>query len=410
MCPVGPNLALVGTRTGLTTGVRRSDVLLTGTLLAVSLVQVVWVQPIQTLWFLPSSWFGPLFAVVSVLPLAWRRARPVAAAVVGSSPWWIPTDAFLFVGYVCAVLLFFSLGRWSQSLGRSLLACAWAMATGTFGFLAIEQAENRLIHLLLDLDVQRVAELRLPGAEALLGILGFWLLVLGPFAVGRFLAAQDHEAEERIASEREAVRREAVDEERARIVRELHDVVGHEVTLMSIQSEAAAQALELAPERAAGPVAAVRETAHRATRELRAILDLLGDGELGVAPDGRGLAELTDRAARLGIANSLVVTGEPWPDAPRHWLAVNRIVQECLTNAGKHAPGEKVDVVVAWSDEGVLVRITNPFSGASHLGSGHGVPGMVERARLLGGTLSATRVDGRFEVAAWLPVPEEGQR
>ncbi|MEU5945962.1 histidine kinase [Micromonospora sp. NPDC047465] len=398
-------------RAGLTKGVRRSDALLTGALLTVSLVQVLWIQPIGSLWLTNSTWIGPAFAVVSVVPLAWRRARPVAAAVVGSSLWWMPTDAFLFLGYVCAVLLFFSLGRWATSLRRGCLACAWAITTGTFGWLAIEHAENRLIHLVLDIDVQqRAAELRIPGAETLLGILGFWLIVLVPYAVGRFMVTKDREAEQRIAAEREAARREAVEEERARIVRELHDVVGHEVTLMSIQSEAAAQALALAPERAAGPIAAVRETAHKASRELRAILDLLGDEELAVAPDGRGLAELTDRAARLGIANSLLVTGEPWVDAPRHWLAVNRIVQECLTNAGKHAPGEKVDITLEWRDEGVRVRVGNLSVAEPRVGLGHGIPGMTERARVLGGTLDAAHVDGRFEVTAWLPAAGKEQR
>lgn len=397
---------------GLTKGVRRSDFLLTGALLAVSLVQVLWIRPVPSLWIPGSSWFGPVVAVVSVLPLAWRRIRPATAAVVGSAVWWIPTDGFLVLGYVCAVLLFFSLGRWSTSLRNQCLACLWAITSGTFGLLAIEQAKSSIVHLLLEADVRRqVAELSVPGAETLLAILGLWLVVLVPYAVGHLMAAQDREAEQRIAAEREAARRDAVEEERTRIVRELHDVVGHEVTLMSIQSEAAAQALALAPDRAAGPIAAVRETAHRASRELRAILDLLGDGELAVVPDGRGLAELADRAARLGIANSLVVTGEPWVDAPQHWLAVNRIVQECLTNAGKHAPGEEVDVTLKWSEEGVLVRVTNPSSRTEPgIGSGHGVPGMAERARLLGGTLDAAHVDGRFEVTAWLPAFRKAQR
>jgi signal transduction histidine kinase len=394
---------------GVAKGVRRSDVVLAGALLAVSVVQVLWIRPIQGLWLPDSGWFGLLLTGASVLPVAWRRVRPVTAAVVGSSLWWVPTDGFLFVGYVCAVLLFFALGRWAESRRVGLLACAWGLASGTFAFVAIDHAQNALVHLFLDIDVERVAVLKVPGAETTLGIAGFWLIVLVPFGIGRFVAAQNHAAREHIASEREAVRREAVEEERARIVRELHDVVGHEVTLMSIQSEAAAQALQLAPERAAEPIAAVRETAHRATRELRAILDLLGDGDLGVAPDQRGLAELTDRAARLGIANTLVVTGDPWPDAPRHWLAVNRIVQECLTNAGKHAPGEKVEVVVDWSHEGVRVRVANPFSAEPSLDAGHGLPGMVERARLLGGTLETFDSDGRFEVRAWLPAPEEAR-
>ena len=392
-------------------GVRRADALLAGSFLSMSLVQVLWIQPVHSLWFPDVSWFGPVFAVVSVLPLAWRRTHPVAAAVVGSSLWWVPTDAFLFLGYVCVVVLFFSVGRWSAGLRKGILACAWALVSGTAGMLAIEHEQNRLVPLLFDVDVRnQVAELRVPGVDAFLGVLGFWLLVLGPYAVGRFLLLQDRKAERRIVAEREEARRSAVEEERARIVRELHDVVGHEVTLMSIQSEAAAQALVHAPDRASGPIAAVRETAHRASRELRAMLDLLGDSELAVAPDGRGLAELADRSARLGIPNELIVTGRPWADAPRHWLAVNRIVQESLTNAGKHARGETVGVVLDWSDEGVLVRATNPSQGKDPIASGHGVPGMAERARLLGGTLTAGHVGGRFEVTAWLPALGETQR
>ncbi|QIK74587.1 sensor histidine kinase [Nocardioides piscis] len=379
----------------------RPDALLAAVFVLGSLAQVVWLQPVRPLSSPSNDWFGPVLAVVSMLPLAWRRSRPAVAAILGSSLWWVPTDAFLLLGYVAAIILFYSLGRWCRSLRRGLLACGWALTSGTLGILAIEQ-EIGLADLLLGGDARRIGE-ELPGAPTLLGVLGFWLLLLGSFTVGRWLAHQDRASDRRVAEEREAAGREAASSERARIVRELHDVVGHEVTLMSIHSEAAAQALELAPDRAAEPIAAVRETAQRAGRELRAILDLLGGGELAVVPDGRGLEELVERAQRLGIANRLEVTGTPWEDAPRHWLAVNRIVQECLTNAGKHAPGERVDVRVDWSPEGVVIRVDNAASAQDDTGPGRGVLGMAERARLLGGTLTAERVEGRFEVVAQLP-------
>lgn len=400
-------------RDGLTGGVRRADVLLAAGVLAVSLVQVL-VQPIETPWIPGSRWFGPVLAAVLVLPLAWRRARPVAAAFVGAGLWWVPTDGFLYLGYVTAVLLFFAVGRRGGSGRPALAVTVWALASGTAGILAIEQADDRLVPLVFDVDLrEQVAALRLPRSDALLSIAGFWLVILVPYGLGRLMAAQQRESDERVVAEREAARRSAVEQERARIVRELHDVVGHEVTLMSIQSEAATQALQLAPERAAGPIEAVRETAHRASRELRAILDLLGDGDLPVVPDERGLQELADRAARLGIANRLTVVGAPWTDAPRHWLAVNRIVQECLTNAGRHAAGEKVDLHLEWSAAGVRVRATNPAPartpGAPRPDLGRGLPGMEERARSLGGTLDAAHVDGRFEVTAWLPA-QEGPR
>ncbi|HET9996029.1 MAG TPA: histidine kinase, partial [Nocardioides sp.] len=363
-------------RSAITAGVRQSDVILTAALLALSLVQVLWVQPLGSLPVSLLVTFG------AVLPLAWRRARPVLAAFIGTAAWLVPTEAFLFVGFVVAILLFFSVGRWAASWPVGALVCAWGLGVGTVGTLQGPE-------------------------EPVAGLFSTWLAVLASYVVGRVMRAQEQEAEERLESEREATRLRAVEEERSRIVSELHDVLGHEVTLIAIQSEAASQALALAPAQAARPVAAVRETAQRASRELRAILGLLGQGELPVATDERGLSELTDRAARLGIPSSVTLTGTPWPDAPQHWLAVNRIVQECLTNAGKHAPGEKVDVLVDWTDDAVHVRVTNPAPAPSSEASGMGLPGLTERARLLGGTLDADHDGARFTVTARLPATTE---
>lgn len=367
----------MGIRAALTGGVRRRDVALTGGLIAISVAQVLWIQPLtgNPLVDLPltACW---------VLPLMWRRAHPVAAAAAWSAAIWVPVEAFLFVGYVVAVLLFYSVGRWARGQVAGGLVCALGIATGSVGTL-------------------------LGPEEPVAGLLSAWLVVLAPYGFGLLMRSEEHAADTRLRAEREAARMRAVDEERARIVRELHDVVGHEVTLMSIQSEAAAQALAQAPERAAEPIAAFRETAHRANRELRAILDLLGEGELGVAADGRGLAEVVDRAARLGIPATLIVTGEPWQDAPRHWLAVNRIVQECLTNAGKHTPGETVAVRLDWTADAVRLEVANGASSEPVPGNGLGLPGMAERTRLLGGTLESSYDDGRFTVTACLPAPEK---
>ena len=356
-------------------GVRRSDVVLTAVALLLSLVQVIFLQPLG----------GPVtsvaYTVVAVVPLAWRHARPAAAAFVACSAYWIPTEAYLFLGYVLAILLFLSLGRSRGDWRIGALVAAWGVVSGTVGTVIGDE-------------------------ELVPALFTTWLAILGPYAVGRVMTVQAKEQEAHLRAEREAIRDQAVADERARIVRELHDVVGHEVTLMAIQSEAAAQAITRAPERAVEPIGAVRETAHRANRQLRAILDLLGEAEPVVAPEIRGLTELTDRAARLGIPNTLTVTGEPWPHAPQHWLAVNRIVQECLTNAGKHAPGHPVDLEVAWSAEGVRVRAANPASGPVGT-AGLGLSGMAERARTLGGNVESDHASGVFSVDAWLPAGEE---
>jgi signal transduction histidine kinase len=362
----------------VTAGIRRTDVVLTVVFLAVSVVQVLVLQPLTD-----SLAVDLLLTTCMVLPLIWRRTHPVAAATAWSAAIWVPVDAFLFVGYVVAILLFYSVGRWAGSLLSGGLVCALAIATGTVGTL-------------------------LGPADPTAGLLSWWLVVLAPCGFGLLMRLQEQETGRRLHAEREAARQRAIEEERARIVRELHDVVGHEVTLLSIQSEAAAQALARSPELAGEPMAAVRETAHRANRELRAILHLLGEGEHPATPDGRGLAELVDRADRQGIPAALTVSGQPWRDAPEHWLAVNRIVQESLTNAGRHAPGEKVKVHVDWAADAVRLEVVNATAGAPAPGDGMGLPGMAERARLLGGTFTASAHDGRYTVAACLPAPSEG--
>lgn len=367
----------MGIRAALARGVRGADVVITGVFLVLSVAQVLWIQPLTG-----SPLVDLPLTLCWVLPLMWRRAHPVAAAAAWSAAIWFPVEGYLFGGYVVAILLFYSVGRWAGGMVAGGLVCALAIITGSVGtFLGPE--------------------------EPVPGLLGAWLVVLAPYGFGLLMRAQEREVEARLRTEREAARTRAVEEERARIVRELHDIVGHEVTLMSIQSEAAAQALARDPERAAEPISAVRETAHRANRELRAILDVLGDGEPAVVADARGLAELVERAARLGIPTALTVTGEPWQDAPGHWLAVNRIVQECLTNAGKHAAGETVAVNLNWTAEVVRLNVANSAHAEPVLGNGLGLPGMRERARLLGGTLETSYDDGQFTVTACLPAPEE---
>lgn len=367
----------MGIATRAAQGIRPSDVALTAALLAVSLLQVLTVMPLTD-----SRALSVALTVCWVLPVAWRRAHPEAAALAASAFHWVPVDAFLFLGFVVVILLFYAVGRHARTLTAGLSTCAFAEITTVVGTLLGPED---------------------PIPALLTGTLVIWT----SFGFGLLLRIQEHEAEARLEAERETTRRRAAEEERARIVRELHDVVGHEVTLMSIQSEAAAQALALAPDRAAEPLAAVRETASRANRELRAILELLGDGDHPVAADERGLTELVDRAARLGIPARLHTTGEAWADAPRHWLAVNRIVQECLTNVGKHAPGAPVVVRLAWDDDAVRLEVSNPAPAPPTLATGLGLPGMEERARLLGGSLETSYDTGRFTVTARLPAPSE---
>lgn len=105
----------------------------------------------------------------------------------------------------------------------------------------------------------------------------------------------------------------------------------------------------------------------------------------------------------MGMEVDFTVNGSPWEERPNVWLAVHRIVQESLTNAGRHAPGSPVTVLVNWSAEAVELRVSNPAEGAA-AEHGFGILGMIERVRLLGGEASVgfSRPD-QFEVAVSLP-------
>ncbi len=332
---------------------------------------------------------GVVYTLVSVLPVAWRRTHPALAAVVGAMPWWLPTEGFLYLGYVVAVILFFSLGAWAQDIRRALFAGAWGLAAGTTGTLL--------------------------GPEDEVAVIGTWLVLLGGYAAGRLVRHERARSEKlkeltkRLEIERGHAERSAVAEERARLARELHDVVGHEVTLIAIQSEAAASALRVDPSRATDPIEAIRQTAHRAGAEMRSILGMLDldGGEPPPAPDISGVKEIARRASTLGIDNTLEVHGSPWPNSPNIYLALHRVVQEALTNAGRHAPGSAVDIAINWQSDHVSIRVTNQVTGTVS-GPGYGTRGMHERARLLGGTFDAgARPDGSYVVTMRLPKQDQ---
>ena len=353
----------------------RLDAALALAFIAISLVQVVW-KPIA------ATGLGELYVVGSMLPLAWRRTRPVEAALVSSAFWLIPLDGYPVLGFIVVILQFFGLGSWGEPRTAVAVVTVWASAASVVGTLV--------------------------GPEAPVAAIGGMLAVVAPVLAGRLVRHLRHQNRAladlaaRLREEQRRVEETAVDAERARIAQELHDVVGHEVTLIAIQAEAASSALRLKPDRAAEPVEAIRATAHRTLAEIRGVLDLLAPrGDSGRdAPEG--LPELAHRAEVAGIANSLAVSGEPWPDSAPASLAVNRIVRECLTNAGRHAPGELVELAVTWDPQYVEVRATNRTS-RNGVVPGRGLTGIRHRAELLGGTFRAGVREGRFDVLVSLP-------
>lgn len=355
----------------------RLDAALALGFIAAGLVQGLVVEPIA------DPGVGELYVVGTTLPLAWRRTRPVEAALVSASFWLIPLEGFPYLGFVVVILQFFGLGSHGSPRLAIALTMAFASATAVIGTLL--------------------------GPEAPVAAIGAVLVVIAPALAGRLvrhlsdqnaaltnLATQLHEEQRRVEEA-------AVDGERARIAQELHDVVGHEVTLIAIQAEAAAAALRMSPEKAAEPVEAIRTTAHRTLTEIRSVLDLLSPGGDAGGATSERLSELSERAEAAGIANSLVVTGRPWPTGAPVGLAVNRIMRECLTNAGRHAPGQPVSLSVKWSPQEVQVRASNPVATRQRPTAGRGLTGIRHRAELLGGTFQMALDDGQFDVRVSLP-------
>jgi signal transduction histidine kinase len=215
----------------------------------------------------------------------------------------------------------------------------------------------------------------------------------------------------RVEAESGELAREAVAGERARIARELHDIVAHSVSIISIQAGAADQYLERDPRRAREHLDTVRRTAHDALVEMRRLTGVLREEPAGYEPQpGLGrLAELADQARAGGLEVTLAEEGERRTVPPGVDLAAFRIVQEALTNARKHAGAVAARVWVRYAERGVEVEVVNgPGPGGSGDGAGHGLVGMRERVRVYGGTLeTGPEDDGGYRVRARLPLEDE---
>jgi len=253
-----------------------------------------------------------------------------------------------------------------------------------------------------------------PAGDQVSRWLGGAVLVLLPGAVGIYvrtrtqLLAALRERAERAEAERELLAREAVLDERTRIAREMHDAVGHRVSLMVLQ----AGAIEMAaadPGRVQELAQNVQTAGRQALDELRQMVGVLRGSEvdegapLGPQPELDDVPRLVEQARDAGMTVEL--RGELPAVDPAVGRAAYRIVQEALTNAGKHASGAPVCVTVERPTGSLVVRIVNGAgAAATAVSGGFGLVGLAERVRTLDGRLTAEpRLDGGFTVEAVLP-------
>ncbi len=232
--------------------------------------------------------------------------------------------------------------------------------------------------------------------------------------------AQLEERAARLEKEREAQSKVAVAAERARIARELHDVVAHNVSVMVVQADGAAYVLDAAPDQAKKALETISSTGRQALAEMRRLLGVLRTGEHQEAgeyvpqPDVRQIEDLVEQCRGSGLPVDFKVEGTPRPLPSGVELTAYRIVQEALTNTRKHGgPNAGASVRLVYFDDGLGLLVEDDGKGAPHElyeeggfdGQGHGLIGMRERVGMVGGTLDAgPRPGGGFRISALLPL------
>jgi signal transduction histidine kinase len=215
----------------------------------------------------------------------------------------------------------------------------------------------------------------------------------------------------RLAEDQASWVRDAVAAERARIARELHDVVAHCVSVMVIQAGAAEDLLDREPDAARTPLRAVQDTGQQAVGELARMLRLLrGEGAREALVPQPGVAQLPELIAQVraaGLTVTYEVVGTPQELPPGEDVTLYRLTQEALTNVLKHARGARASVVLRYAEASVALAVHDDGRSArAGTGQGHGLIGMRERVVLYGGTVSAgPRDGGGFAVDAVLPLP-----
>lgn len=365
-------------------------------------------------------WAAAVTAALSVFPAAFRRRWPrtvlvlvvVAGAIATAiSPFPDPWLAPAFVIYLIPL-------RFPRRDALWLLAATLLiMAAGLTAFAFVPHGDWGTG------TIGKAAGLLLESG----------LLVTVAWLIGYLVRQQRSQAADRREQagrrEREqlAETRRAQSEERLQISRELHDVVAHTMSLITVQAGVAGYVIGTQPEEAARALASIEETSRSALHEMRALLRMLRDGETGAdggtrdtalvpAPGLADLDGLVERTSQAGVRVDLRVCGERARLPAGLDLAAYRVIQEAVTNVIKHAATDRCWVIVAYQEDTLTVEVTDNGSGATAGGdagerpfAGNGIIGMRERAAMYGGELWAAPLPGRgFQVTARFPLAYTG--
>ncbi|MFF8914911.1 sensor histidine kinase [Streptomyces sp. NPDC015032] len=309
----------------------------------------------------------------------------------------------------------------------------FAMLVIVFTVAAVGERWASWLALVCALGAAGLSQLRWPSEVPETGVLQqvfIGIVMTVPFVLAWVLGdsmrtrrayfSQLEERAARLEREREAQSKVAVAAERARIARELHDVVAHNVSVMVVQADGAAYVMDAAPDQARQALETISSTGRQALAEMRRLLGVLrtGDaqesGEYVPQPDVEQIEDLVEQVRQTGLAVDFKVEGTPRPLPSGVELTAYRIVQEALTNTRKHGgPDAGASVRLVYFDDGLGLLVEDDGRGAAHElyedggadGAGHGMIGMRERVGMVGGTLDAgPRPGGGFRISALLPL------
>ncbi len=329
--------------------------------------------------------------LLSCAALTQRRRHPLAAAFVVLVPWpvlhtLLPMPVLFWGQFVPIVIALYSVARYGSDR-EGLIGAGAGAAT------------------LLYIDL-RVDELSEPSE-----IVFHWMVCSVAWGLGFYVRGHERRAQEAAAR---AVRAEtfsrdqalrAVVDERARIARELHDIVAHSVSVMVVQAGAAEKALD-DPEFVRRALGAIRTTGTGALTEMRRVVSLIRDDSV---PDGLepqpALADLERLVGEMEVPTTLQVEGEERAVSAGVALSAYRIVQEALTNVRRHARAEAVHICVRYGEDALEIEVRDDGVGATGTAGGHGLIGMSERAQVFGGTVDTLTAPGEgFRVRATIPL------
>jgi signal transduction histidine kinase len=333
-------------------------------------------------------WLMYLAVIASALPVLWRRRAPLAVLIateLSAAAYSFFPDGARQPIWFGAVIALFTLAahapKWQRISALVLLAWGAVIFTGS-----LETAARGIV---------------------------VWTAA---YAMGRAWASRraytDRLEERALHLERE--RELEAERERARIARDMHDILAHAVSIMIAQAEAGPVAIRRGPERAVASFETIASAGRDAMTQLRRILGVLndGDGPLRPQPTLSDIASLVSRVAQTGPRTQLAGSGQPGTLAADAEVAAYRIVQEALTNVVKHANAETISVALDWRDGDLFITVTDDGRLTTTAGresttteQGHGLIGIRERARSCGGAASfgpAPHGPG-FQVSVRLP-------